>query len=698
MPRFSIPSRSKKFTIAGDSDSLGNITYGKNIDFSSNRGSIRIAPRVKVLADQSDHSGWKTNQYPRGFIKVNTGGSGIPIWFSMVRDSSDGSSALWKTSGASPSTWSRDTDEGSPLSVRDSMDIAGQRVIDLGGGVPFGEDRLVIASGTDLAMRNDGNADTLSIASSTNATPIAITTSAAHLLGTGDRVTISGHLLNTPANGTWTITKTGPTSFTLDGSVGSAIGGASGYVTPTSWRRKWWTATLGKDALLEDHPIILRRFNKLLLVGNGPYVHVIDFSTESSAASSALVVSVKRLVFPSQFEVTWIEADQDYAWFGVRAARNATGGTAGISSENGFIARWNGGSESYERPLDVFGQMTFGACIVNGSPVTVNNRGQVLRYNGMALEQIAAFPIFNKKVTMRDNAANLAPSSIHKDGIKFIDNMIHIFINAAIEGDDMELLEDMPSGIWVLDPSVGLYCKYSVGQYRSTNSEWGARAIAGAGPLQIIPEEDGKILIGANVYVDNTPTTSSVIAALMEDSTVDHRALFCTTKLEADGMHAVFQEVIPQFERLTNSSDRIIVKARTFVSASKSYKRASITWTSTSTFTTTDADFANAAAGDEIEILVGKGAGTTAHISSISENAGTHTVTLDEAVPNVSGTAQVYLNNYMKIGSISDQNIQSKVMQLYRTSTWVQLKIELRGTNTSPELSSIKVTYQDLNI
>ncbi len=70
----------------------------------------------------------------------------------------------------------------------------------------------------------------VAIASSTNASPIEITTSGAHGLSTGDKVTINGHTTNTSANGSWTIIKVDATKFTLTDSVGVGIGGASGCV------------------------------------------------------------------------------------------------------------------------------------------------------------------------------------------------------------------------------------------------------------------------------------------------------------------------------------------------------------------------------------------------------------------------------------------------------------------------------------
>lgn len=74
----------------------------------------------------------------------------------------------------------------------------------------------------------EGSRVTTSISSSTNATPIAITTSAAHGYSTGDTVFICDHTTNTNANGTWEITVTGSTTFTLNSSTGNGVGGAAG--------------------------------------------------------------------------------------------------------------------------------------------------------------------------------------------------------------------------------------------------------------------------------------------------------------------------------------------------------------------------------------------------------------------------------------------------------------------------------------
>ena len=72
-------------------------------------------------------------------------------------------------------------------------------------------------------------AATKSITSSTNASPIVITL-ASHGYTTGDTVVITGHTTNTKANGTWEIISVTSGTFSLTGSTGNGVGGATGTV------------------------------------------------------------------------------------------------------------------------------------------------------------------------------------------------------------------------------------------------------------------------------------------------------------------------------------------------------------------------------------------------------------------------------------------------------------------------------------
>lgn len=101
----------------------------------------------------------------------------------------------------------------------------------LNAGHTLTSDRIIKI---DDEIMNVANLTALSIESSTNTTPIQITTTAAHGLTNGAQVIISGHLLNTNANGTWVMTYVSTTEFTLNGSVGNAVGGNTGSISSST--------------------------------------------------------------------------------------------------------------------------------------------------------------------------------------------------------------------------------------------------------------------------------------------------------------------------------------------------------------------------------------------------------------------------------------------------------------------------------
>jgi hypothetical protein len=78
----------------------------------------------------------------------------------------------------------------------------------------------------------------LGISSSTNTSPIQITATA-HGLTTGDGVDIVDHTVNTNANGQWLVTVTGANTFTLQGSTGNGVGGATGLVHPITFGQSY---------------------------------------------------------------------------------------------------------------------------------------------------------------------------------------------------------------------------------------------------------------------------------------------------------------------------------------------------------------------------------------------------------------------------------------------------------------------------
>lgn len=90
-------------------------------------------------------------------------------------------------------------------------------------------DRFVQAAAANATVAGDIGTP-VSIASSTAANPAAVTTATVHGLSNGQFVEIAGHLVNTVINGTWPVTVTSTTAFTIP-VLGNGTGTATGTVT-----------------------------------------------------------------------------------------------------------------------------------------------------------------------------------------------------------------------------------------------------------------------------------------------------------------------------------------------------------------------------------------------------------------------------------------------------------------------------------
>jgi hypothetical protein len=136
----------------------------------------------------------------------------------------------------------------------------------------IGSKLMNLASGGDTLKATLLNMSTAAgkialISSSTNASPIVVTTTAAHGYSNGDIVVIAGHTTNTAANGTWKIAGVTGTTFQLTtlldavNSTGNGVGGATGWcidittasvLTDVSGNSNGTDATLSSQTLTGD--------------------------------------------------------------------------------------------------------------------------------------------------------------------------------------------------------------------------------------------------------------------------------------------------------------------------------------------------------------------------------------------------------------------------------------------------------------
>jgi hypothetical protein len=104
-----------------------------------------------------------------------------------------------------------------------------------------------------MSSTESGDAGTVSnslaatVTNATNATPIVITTSAAHLFADNDYVIVASVGGNTAANGTWKITWLSGTTFSLDTSVGNGAYTSGGTATDISLTPQFTIPADGDD-------------------------------------------------------------------------------------------------------------------------------------------------------------------------------------------------------------------------------------------------------------------------------------------------------------------------------------------------------------------------------------------------------------------------------------------------------------------
>jgi hypothetical protein len=191
----------------------------------------------------------------------------------------------------------------------------------------------------------------------------------------------------------------------------------------------------------------------------------------------------------------------------------------------------------------------------------------------------------------------------------------------------------------------------------------------------------------------------------------ENRGFLMTSKLQSGSIVDNFQNVTIKYRNVRIAEDKIIVKYRTLerndtLTGIDQALTMTATWVNTTRFTTT-ADLSSAKKGDEVSFHSGSGSGYMVHIESISSNAGTYTVNLDEIVQNVTGgdTVGFVIENWNKIGTITNTSSAVtdnesftndngdryigiggvKTFSLAKTCKQMEIKLELRGEDVAIE-------------
>lgn len=342
------------------------------------------------------------------------------------------------------------------------------------------------------------------------------------------------------------------------------------------------------------------------------------------------------------------------------------------SAKNSYasIIQWDGISSQASNEY----QLNAGACMAltvhEGVVYAFDSEGRILKYTGYSFQEVGRLPI-NRTLPFGATFQGDPSKFCHYNGFTSTKNNTLLVNISNLNWDNaLDINENMPSGIWEFDLATGNFThKYSYtlkSLSSSTITDYGQNKLIGVGAiktnnLSLSNTRTGgrsTILAGSGYYTTATVEKYGIFidspAKPQTDTEGQKRGYFVTTWFNTEEVQDKFERLWDIHKRFLTSTDKIVYKYRLI---EEDPIQATITWTSTTTFTTTTdvsayaptATGFNGTTGGEVEVLQGTGSGSCTHISSITENAGTYTVTLDTAVTGVTGTAKARFQKWIKL-------------------------------------------------
>lgn len=421
----------------------------------------------------------------------------------------------------------------------------------------------------------------------------------------------------------------------------------------TTWTANWNSVSLTTN---KPHPLCVA-FNNLLLIGNGNKVVSVNVLN---------AINTGAVILGTEYEVLWIRSSNQMIYIG---ARNKKSGRAKVFA-------WDGSSQNFNFDYKINGQYSLSGVIKKEVCYTVNECGELLVFTGGGFTQIAKFPNWNINVDLGINSANDS-YSYWKNCLAVQNDNIYILLNNDL-GTISNVLENMPSGVWCYNDKVGLHHAYSLSTQLgdSVSTDYGNSRISNGGAIYPLSRTAGLFLIGSGLYYNSASSAAYYMQVIreLETETTAKIGYFITPKIQTAEVEENWQKVFLIIKKLINATDKIVVKYR-ITDKIIVDEPAICVWTSTTTLTTTDTQFANASAGDEMEILNGEGAGLSTHITTITYSNPTYTITIEDTVPYASGSVRAVVWNWTKLGTINTQNQGTFELGLGVNSSWIQYKV-----------------------
>lgn len=497
-------------------------------------------------------------------------------------------------------------------------------------------------------------------------------------------------------------------TFAVDGLANTPAPGTAGdatgwngnlYVTKLSrvaklaagtWTTDWSSANFTSNSAGIPHPIEPNVTNGNLLVGDG---NLLKRCIADGTISTAVT-------FPSNYIINWIRRGANVNYIGLDSKAGGVGA----------VATWDGLDTTLEYnsliPMKCRTPLS-GAFGEDGVLRVAQSDGRLMKFNGSGFAYEAELPTYRDYLARRDWGGSLTVAGrVLQRGMAYIRGKLHLSIDTGLNSTPAEIPNFLGGVYCYDDDNKAFYHKYS-GSNSQTVTDFGQlRAAAMCSAISPIFEGrnidpaatvGGKILFGGGYYLATTGSTGYTVVSAVTGA---NRGTFTTCRIECSGITQDATALYCKYQGLTTSADKILFKYRTKYRDPILLQSGIPTWTSTTVFTTTDTGMASAEVGDEITVLHGNGAGSTAHIVSMPLAAGTYTVTLDEAITGVSSTntSQMILDNWKKLTPTiiyTDVDGYRKISLPVAGKTWFQIKGELRGEGDVVGIQELQLVNKD---
>lgn len=470
-----------------------------------------------------------------------------------------------------------------------------------------------------------------------------------------------------------------------------------------------WTSRFALSAGNLHKQVYFKKTNRLYCTNTSTDIVSINQANTVQSTAGDYYIDLTDTFGATFGRISTMEASSDAIWIATMKTSKGT---------NGGIYKWDGVSSQISTEyVSTASNGILAMEIIDDVPFAVDTYGRILKYTGSSFKEVARLPVYDKMLVGATGSTPNAGAFVHYNGMAATqNNTLLIAVNSLNSDSSSSYNEALSSGVWELDLSTfSLTHKHSFSNKVHSAvaiTDYAQSQIVGIGAIKmntyISSDASGRpeFLCGATIYTSASASLSAIFFpnSLPVTSELQKSGYFVTTFYRSDQIEDLWQRLWAIYRRFLYSTDKIVLKYR-LEEEDPTY--FNMTWVDTTHFTTTTditaydpSLFDGLTVGGEVEVLRGTGSGACRHITSIVNNAGTYTVTLDYAVEGVTtGTAKARLQKWVKLlPEITGQVNSYTGLPIIKNSPRIQVKayFEWKGNNEFYKMLLYNTTFLEI--